>query len=100
LKTASPAAKPFLPKLEKSIWSLRPRAASETTHQCVGTATRERAACKGFVVSRQRGSHRILVREKPHARVVVPNHKQICPGALNQILSEAGLDVAELMDLL
>jgi predicted RNA binding protein YcfA (HicA-like mRNA interferase family) len=53
----------------------------------------------GFVVNRQRGSHIILRRDSPYARVVVPDHKQIRPGTLRQILSEAGMTVEQLLDL-
>jgi len=34
----------------------------------------------GFVFRRQSGSHMILRRDEPHARVVVPDHKQIRAG--------------------
>ena len=54
----------------------------------------------GFVVRRQRGSHVILRREDPYARVVVPDHKQIRPGTLRQILNEAGVNVEQLLELL
>ena len=53
----------------------------------------------GFVVNRQRGSHVVLRRANPYARVVVPDHKQIRPGTLRQILTEAGLTVEELLEL-
>jgi predicted RNA binding protein YcfA (HicA-like mRNA interferase family) len=36
----------------------------------------------GFRFSRQRGSHMILRRGDPAARVVVPDHKQIRAGSL------------------
>ena len=54
----------------------------------------------GFVFQRQRGSHMILRREDPYARVVVPDHKVLRPGTLRQILQEAGLSVEELLRLL
>ena len=53
----------------------------------------------GFVVNRQRGSHIILRRADPYARVVVPDHKQVRPGTLRQILNEAGLTVEQLLNL-
>jgi len=53
----------------------------------------------GFVVNRQRGSHVVLRRANPYARVVVPDHKRIRPGTLRQILTEAGLTVEELLEL-
>jgi predicted RNA binding protein YcfA (HicA-like mRNA interferase family) len=53
----------------------------------------------GFVVNRQRGSHIVLRRADPYARVVVPDHKRIRPGTLRQILTEAGLTVERLLEL-
>ncbi len=54
----------------------------------------------GFVFRRQRGSHMVLRRDQPPARVVVPNHRRIRKGTLNQILRDADLTVEELLDLL
>jgi predicted RNA binding protein YcfA (HicA-like mRNA interferase family) len=53
----------------------------------------------GFVVNRQRGSHIILRRGDPYARVVVPDHKRVRPGTLRQILNESGVTVEELLRL-
>ena len=53
----------------------------------------------GFATTRQRGSHIILRRGNPYARVVVPDHKRIRPGTLRQILNEAGLTVEQLLAL-
>jgi predicted RNA binding protein YcfA (HicA-like mRNA interferase family) len=53
----------------------------------------------GFVVRRQRGSHIILRRGDPYARVVVPDHKWVRPGTLRQILNQAGLTVEQLLEL-
>jgi predicted RNA binding protein YcfA (HicA-like mRNA interferase family) len=52
-----------------------------------------------FAITRQRGSHIILRRGSPYARVVVPDHKRIRPGTLRQILNEAGLTVEQLLAL-
>jgi predicted RNA binding protein YcfA (HicA-like mRNA interferase family) len=52
----------------------------------------------GFVVNRQRGSHIVLRRDVPYARVVVPDHKNLRPGTLRQILTEAGLTVEQLIE--
>jgi predicted RNA binding protein YcfA (HicA-like mRNA interferase family) len=54
----------------------------------------------GFVVRRQRGSHIILRRVNPPARVVVPDHKDLRVGTLRTILNSAGLTVDELLKLL
>ena len=54
----------------------------------------------GFVFRRQKGSHMILRRENPYARVVVPDHKQVRTCTLRRILADAGLSVEEYMRLL
>ena len=53
----------------------------------------------GFAVNRQRGSHIILRRGDPYARVVVPDHKRVRPGTLRQILNEARVTVEQLLEL-
>ena len=53
----------------------------------------------GFVVNRQRGSHIVLKRSNPSARVVVPDHKRVRAGTLRQILTEAGMSVERLLEL-
>jgi predicted RNA binding protein YcfA (HicA-like mRNA interferase family) len=54
----------------------------------------------GFVLTRQRGSHMILNRHSPPARVVVPNHKALKPGTLRSILDDADLSAEDLIRLL
>jgi len=51
----------------------------------------------GFVFQRQHGSHIILRRESPYARVTVPDHKALRPGTLRTILREANLSIEELV---
>ena len=53
----------------------------------------------GFVVNRRKGSHIILRRAYPYARVVVPDHKAVRSGTLLKILNEAGLSVERLLKL-
>ena len=53
----------------------------------------------GFVINRQRGSHVVLRRDNPYARVVVPDHKAIRPGTLRQILNEASMTIEQLLEL-
>lgn len=54
----------------------------------------------GFVFQRQKGSHMVLRRENPYARVVVPDHAALRPGTLRQILHAAGVGVERLKELL
>jgi predicted RNA binding protein YcfA (HicA-like mRNA interferase family) len=54
----------------------------------------------GFVFRRQRGSHMIMRRDNPFARVVVPDHRQIRLGTLRHIIAETGLTVDQFVELL
>jgi predicted RNA binding protein YcfA (HicA-like mRNA interferase family) len=55
----------------------------------------------GYEKDRQRGSHIILRQiESPHRRVVVPDHKEFAKGTLRAIISQAGLTIAEFIELL
>lgn len=53
----------------------------------------------GFVVQRQRGSHRLAPRFTACARQV-PDHKSIRIGTLRTILREADLTVEQLLELI
>lgn len=65
-----------------------------------GQALRRALERAGFVFRRQRGSHMVLRRADPPTRVVVPDHRVIRKGTLKQILHDAGMTAAELLDLL
>ena len=54
----------------------------------------------GFVFRRQRGSHMVLRRAEPYARVTVPDHKVVRIGTLRRILADAGLTLDEFLGLL
>lgn len=54
----------------------------------------------GFVFRRQSGSHMMLRRDQPYARVVVPDHKQLRSGTLRRIIADAGLTVEQFVELL
>ncbi|MBN8590423.1 MAG: type II toxin-antitoxin system HicA family toxin [Anaerolineae bacterium] len=55
----------------------------------------------GFVIKRQKGSHVILKRTDPVARVVVPDHRDaLKPGTLRQIIRDAGMTVEEFVEWL
>ena len=60
-------------------------------------AAQERA---GLVFRRQSGSHMILRRDEPHARVVIPDHKQVRAGTLRHIVADAGMTVDQFIQLL
>jgi len=54
----------------------------------------------GFAFRRQKGSHMVLRRETPFARVVVPDHSPIRVGTLRRIIRDAGLEVEAFIRLL
>ena len=49
----------------------------------------------GWQVTRQRGSHIILVKEGARATLSVPDHKEVARGTLRSLLRAAGLTVEE-----
>lgn len=52
----------------------------------------------GFTLDRQRGSHRVYVREAPIATVVVPWHnRDLKRGTLRAIIRATGLTVEEFL---
>lgn len=54
----------------------------------------------GYVFSRQKGSHIILVDRERHKIAVIPNRKEVPRGTLRAIIREAGLTVDEFKGLL
>ena len=54
----------------------------------------------GFVFRRQTGSHMILRRDQPYARVVVPDHNPIRLGTLRRIITDAGMTVERFIELI
>ena len=54
---------------------------------------------KGFVVDHQRGSHIFMHNLEKNISVIIPLHKEIKKGTLNNIIKKAGLTIDELKDL-
>ncbi len=54
----------------------------------------------GFIVDHQRGSHIFMHNLEQNKSVVVPNHKEIRKGTLNNIIKKAGISIDELKDLI
>lgn len=49
----------------------------------------------GWRVSRQNGSHIVMVKEGNPATLSVPNHKPVARGTLRSLIRDAGLTVSE-----
>lgn len=54
----------------------------------------------GFVVDHQRGSHIFLHNLDKNISVIVPNHKELKKGTLNNIIKKAGLTIDTLQKLI
>ena len=50
----------------------------------------------GFTLHHQRGSHVFMHNEERNISVVVPLHKELKKGTLNNILKKAGIKIADL----
>ncbi len=53
----------------------------------------------GFVIDHQKGSHIFLHNLEKNISVIVPNHKEIKKGTLNNIIKKAGLSIEDLKKL-
>lgn len=76
---------------------MSPRIPSVTADQLCRVARR-----LGFELHRQKGSHAVYLRQRDHARVVIPIHagKDIKPKTLLAILDDMGITVDRLRELL
>ncbi|MBA3017999.1 MAG: type II toxin-antitoxin system HicA family toxin [Proteobacteria bacterium] len=48
----------------------------------------------GYQIARQTGSH-IILRHQSRPTLTIPDHKELAPGLLRAIISQAGLNVTE-----
>jgi len=48
----------------------------------------------GYQIARQTGSH-IILKHQSRPTLTIPNHKELAPGLLRAIISQAGLNVAD-----
>tara|TARA_B100000315_G_scaffold62214_1_gene56487 strand:- start:554 stop:769 length:216 start_codon:yes stop_codon:yes gene_type:complete len=53
----------------------------------------------GFVIDHQKGSHIFLHNPERNISVIVPNHKELKRGTLNNIIKKVGLSIKELKRL-
>jgi predicted RNA binding protein YcfA (HicA-like mRNA interferase family) len=53
----------------------------------------------GFVVDHQRGSHMFMHNLERNISVIVPLHKEVKKGVLNNIIKKVGLSIEQLKDL-
>ena len=67
---------------------------------CSGREAVRALEAAGWHVTRQRGSHLVLATAGKSARLSVPLHAELRPGTLRSLIRDAGLSVAEFIDLL
>ncbi len=48
----------------------------------------------GYNIVRQTGSH-VILRHKSRSTLTIPDHKELAPGLLRAIISQAGLNVTD-----
>jgi predicted RNA binding protein YcfA (HicA-like mRNA interferase family) len=53
----------------------------------------------GYYVDHQRGSHIFMHNLEQNKSVIIPNHKELRKGTLNNILKKIGISIEELKDL-
>ncbi|MFN5539026.1 MAG: type II toxin-antitoxin system HicA family toxin [Candidatus Melainabacteria bacterium] len=53
----------------------------------------------GYYVDHQRGSHIFMHNLEQNKSVIIPNHKELRKGTLNNILKKVGISIEELKDL-
>jgi predicted RNA binding protein YcfA (HicA-like mRNA interferase family) len=51
----------------------------------------------GYRIARQTGSHVILKHEN-RPTLTIPDHKELAPGLLRAVISQAGLDVTDFIN--
>ena len=54
----------------------------------------------GFYIDRQKGSHIILYRDNPYAKVIIPENRELPSGTLRAIIKSVDLTVDEFIELL
>jgi predicted RNA binding protein YcfA (HicA-like mRNA interferase family) len=54
----------------------------------------------GWVFSRQRGSHVIMLKKGSIVSLSIPQHRELAPGTLRSLIRVAGLTVEEFVELL
>jgi predicted RNA binding protein YcfA (HicA-like mRNA interferase family) len=54
---------------------------------------------KGFIIDHQHGSHVFMHNLEKNISVIVPIHKELKKGTLNNIIKKAGITVDELKNL-
>ena len=51
----------------------------------------------GYRIARQTGSH-VILKHEGRPTLTIPDHKELAPGLLRAIISQAGLDVTDFIN--
>jgi predicted RNA binding protein YcfA (HicA-like mRNA interferase family) len=66
---------------------------------CSGAEAVKKLQKAGWQVARQKGSHVMMTREGYQYTLSIPKHKELGPGILRKIISQANLSVDEFNSL-
>ncbi len=66
---------------------------------CSGAEAVQKFRRVGWTVSRQRGSHVMMVKSGYEYTLSIPQHEELGPGLLRKLIRQAGLSVEQFHDL-
>ncbi|MEK7762484.1 MAG: type II toxin-antitoxin system HicA family toxin [Nitrospirota bacterium] len=66
---------------------------------CSGAEAVQKFRRAGWTVSRQRGSHAMMVKSGYEYTLSIPQHDELGPGLLRKLIRQAGLSVEQFHDL-
>jgi predicted RNA binding protein YcfA (HicA-like mRNA interferase family) len=66
---------------------------------CSGAVTVKKLKRAGWTVSRQRGSHVMMVKPNYQYTLSIPQHNELGPGLLRKMIRQAGLTVEQFNSL-
>jgi len=72
---------------------------AERLRRCSGAEAVAKLQRAGWAVSRQRGSHVMMVKAAYQYTLSIPQHDELGPGLLRKLIRQAGLTVQEFNNL-
>jgi len=66
---------------------------------CSGAEAVQKFGRAGWIVSRQRGSHVMMVKSGYEYTLSIPQHAELGPGLLRKLIRQAGVSVEQFNDL-
>lgn len=72
---------------------------SESLKLCSGSEAVKKFQKAGWSISRQKGSHVMMTKPGYQWTLSIPQHKELGPGLLRKLISQAGLTIEEFNNL-